>query len=419
MEQLSLKLKSNNQQVFSWCPVLEENAYQQIKIMADLPFIEHIAIMPDAHMGMQCPIGGVVATKDIIIPNFVGSDIGCGVAAIKTSIKKEYLLIDGLREKIYHSVCRSIPMGFNRNNQKRGKEINQKYTKEIDYIISVVGYEKKYNVIEALEDLILAQTGTCGGGNHYLEIDYDEEGFVWLTLHSGSRKIGKEICDYFNKLALDKMAKWHSINIDNIGFLPVNSEEGKSYLAWQEAALEFAQLNRTVMLNEMMRTISHEFPTVEYSKTINIHHNYATQESHLGKNLWVHRKGAVCAREEKDGIIPGSMGHGSYITQGLGNKLSLCSSSHGAGRISSRTGFNATHNDIETVEIIKKSMDGIIFGGFGKETKRNGKETGRLDLAESPMAYKSLDEVMNNQKDLVKIIHKLTPLINWKDTGEE
>ena len=423
MEVMDVKL-TNGKPVFTWCPIstLEENVIEQIKIMSKLPFVEHISIMPDAHLGNQCCIGGVVATKDVIIPNFTGSDGGCGVGAIKTNITKEQMLDVELRKRIYHSVCRGIPMGFSHNNQKRVQELERKYKSKIDYI-----WEKSkikdvcdiYSVLKNPENAFLEQGGTMGAGNHFASMDYDEEGNVWIMIHSGSRNIGKRICDYFDEVALQKMKEWYSIDTFGIPFLPASSDEGKAYLIWLDFALRFAYFNRSVMLEEMKNSLLHEFPNMKLGEEINIHHNYATQESHFGKNLWVHRKGAVCAREGIVGIIPGNMSVGSYVVEGLGNPQSLNSSSHGAGRVEGRKSFNQKMNTVEAIDNIKKSMEGIVFAGFGKETNRKGKETGLLDVAEAPAAYKSLDVVMNNQKDLVKILHKLTTLINWKDIGED
>jgi len=420
MEIMDIKL-TNGKPVFSWCHNIEENAKKQIEEIAKLPFVEHISIMPDAHMGCGFPIGSVVATKDVILPLAVGSDAGCGCSAIKTNITKDQIMDIELRNRIYNSTLRGIPIGFSHNNQKREQELDRKYKTKIGFIYekTEIFDQQGFKVLKDIDKAVLSSLGTCGGGNHYFSCDYDENGYIWLNLHSGSRNIGKRICDYFNEIALKKMKEWYSIETSNIPFLPVSSNEGKSYLVWLDFALRFAYLNRSIMLDEMKIALEHEFPNVEFGEQINIHHNYAIQESHFGQNLWVHRKGAVCAREGIIGIIPGNMSVGSYIVEGLGNPQSLNSSSHGAGRVEGRKSFNQKMNTVEDIERIKKSMEGIVFSGFGKETSRKGKETGNLDLSESCEAYKNLDEVMNNQKDLVKILHKLTTLINWKDIGEE
>ena len=240
-------------------------------------------------------------------------------------------------------------------------------------------------------------------------------------LHSGSRNIGKRICDYFNKIACDLNRTYYSATPENIGFLPINTIEGEGYLAWMYFAMGFGQLNRTAMSEYIMKDLRYCFKDKEihFEPTINIHHNYASLENHHSQNVWVHRKGATLASTDTVGIIPGSMGSASYIVQGLGNKESLNSCSHGAGRRMGRKVFNTAYNTVEKLQEIENTMKGITYTKFGKATSRKGKDLGMLDISEAPQAYKDIDEVMENQKDLVKPIVKLHPIINWKDSGEE
>jgi tRNA-splicing ligase RtcB len=235
-------------------------------------------------------------------------------------------------------------------------------------------------------------------------------------LHSGSRNIGKRVCDYFNSVAKFKNDMWYSNNYD-IPFLPIDSLEGKSYLNWMTFAMGFALLNRKAMMEEMKRNLSHYFPSCIYDEMINIHHNYASLEHHMGKDVWVHRKGATLARKDTVGIIPGSMGTSSYIVRGLGNKMSLESCSHGAGRTMGRKAFNMLNNTPEKLAEIEKQMEGIVYTKFGRATR--GKDAGMKDVSEAPDAYKSIDTIMQNQLDLVEPIVKLTPLINWKSEDPE
>jgi tRNA-splicing ligase RtcB len=212
-----IQVEGARKPIFSWCPVstLEENARKQMEVIARLPFVEHTALMPDTHLGNSMCIGGVVATNDTLIPNFTGSDGGCGVGAIKTTITKDQIMDVELRKRIYHSVCRGIPMGFSHNTQKRVQELERKYKSKIDYI-----WEKSkikdvcdtYQVLKDPEKAFLEQGGSLGSGNHFASMDYDEEGNIWIMVHSGSRNIGKRLCDYFNELAMHKMKQWHSIN---------------------------------------------------------------------------------------------------------------------------------------------------------------------------------------------------------------
>ena len=417
MEMLNIKI-GNGKPVFSWCKDIEDTAMKQIEVISTLPFVEHFSVMADCHMGMLCPIGGVIAANNIVVPSWVGVDIGCGVIAVKTNLTKSNIESVELRKKLHHSVHRGIPMGFSHNNIVQINILRNKLQSQVDDLISKSGIDNSLKVLSDVETALWEQLGTLGGGNHFCEVDYDESNRIWIVIHSGSRNIGKKIGDYFNKLAEEQNTNWHSIDTKKTPFLPVNTVEGKAYLAWMDFALRFAYLNRMVMMDEIIRSIRQEFLIVELEPTINIHHNYASLESHFGKNVWVHRKGATSAKQNEMGIIPGSMGTATYITKGLGNEQSLLSCSHGAGRKMGRKAFNIEANKPEMINDISKSMEGIVHTNFGKETNRKGKETGMLDFSEAPQAYKDIEDVMANQVDLVEPIHKLIPLINWKDAGD-
>lgn len=419
MQLLNIKL-TNSKPVFSWCPNAEQGAIDQIEVISRIPFVEHIAIMPDTHQGMLCPIGGVVATNNIVVPSWVGVDCGCGMIAVKTSLTTDNLSDEALKIRLHHSVCRGVPMGFSHNTQVRINTLKKQLGQKVDYIFEKSGVNESLKVLPDAEKSIWEQLGTLGGGNHFLEINYDENKSIWIVIHSGSRNIGKKVGDYFNRLAQEQNEIWYSVDTKGIPFLPVNTSEGKAYLKWMDFALRFAYLNRAVMMNEVKGCLQHEFPmSIDWEPEINIHHNYAAIENHFGKNVWVHRKGATSAKLDETGIIPGSMGTATYITKGLGNEQSLMSCSHGAGRRMGRKAFNIEANTPEMMAEIQKSMEGITHTKFGKETNRKGKETGMLDVSEAPQAYKNIEDVMANQADLVKPIHKLLPLINWKDSSEE
>jgi len=280
--------------------------------------------------------------------------------------------------------------------------------------------------------------GTLGGGNHFLEAQYDQFNNVWFMVHSGSRNIGKKICDHFNDIALNLNKKWHS-NC-NIPFLPVDTLEGQLYLQWMNIALRFALLNRRVMLESIKNYLPSLFPNVKFLETnnidptnpnffqanqennkdnnyiLNIHHNYASLEHHYNQNLWIHRKGATLA-SNNIGIIPGSMGSNSYITKGLNNKESLYSSSHGAGRLMGRMDFNRLSNNPAKLEEIENSLKNITHTPFGPVNNRKKNAPPLLDVSEAPNAYKNIDQVMQNQSDLVSTLFKLQPIINWKDSN--
>lgn len=412
-------IKTNGVPIFSWCPDVDDKALEQITTIAELPFTKHCALMSDAHAGMDMPIGGVAGIRDIIVPNFVGIDIGCGVIVIKSSLKKSDLLDIELRNKIHALVCREIPMGFSHNSQNRIKDLKSLYSEKAVSILDETNIlAGKHFPVTDIKDAFFSQLGTLGGGNHYASVDYDENEDVWIMIHSGSRNIGKKIGDYFNDVASKLNQRWHSVDTHGIPFLPTDTEEGNAYLTWMNFALHFAFLNRQVMIDEMIKNITLVVSKAIFDKAsmINIHHNYASLENHFGKNIWVHRKGAVLARVGTKGIIPGSMGTASFITEGLGNQKSLCSSSHGAGRTMGRKAFNVEMNTPDKIERIQKFMSGIVYSGFGKSNKK-GKDLGLLDVSEAPQAYKDIFIVMENQKDLVKPIHKLMTMINWKDVG--
>lgn len=412
-------VEGSKKPIFSWCPEIEEGAMDQMIALAKLPFVEHCALMPDAHQGMSMPIGGVIATTGVIIPNAVGVDIGCGMACFRTNLTLKD--IEGKEELLHNAVERSIPMGFSHNNDKRRTEMKQKYEQKIEYAIN------KYinNIVDIVkEDAFYSQMGTLGGGNHFIEVQADENGTIWVMVHSGSRNIGKKICDHFDKISQNLNSMWYSNSI--IPFLPATSTEGKQYIGWMNIALQFAYFNRKAMLEEIERNILHYFPNMNCTteeicgdRILNIHHNYASLENHFGRNLWVHRKGATLASEKTIGIIPGSMGTASYIVKGLGKPESLNSCSHGSGRKMGRNVFNQTYNTPDKIKEIEESMKGITHTKFGKATSRKGKDLNMLDVSEAPQAYKDIEDVIKNEADLVQPIVKLRPIINWKDTGEE
>jgi len=410
----------NGCKIFSWCPDIEQEALEQMKTLARLPFVKHAALMPDAHLGMQMPIGGVIACENVVIPNAVGSDIGCGMGAIKTSLHKSEIEDEDKRKKILHSLSRGIPVGFNHNTQNRSNSLKDYFKSNVDYLIdkSCVG-TVEHNPIGSYEQAIYDQLGTLGGGNHFVEVQYDEDGNVWIMLHSGSRNIGKKVGDYFNEIATNLNKKWYSQGSD-IPFLPADTDEGKAYLAWMDLALRFAYMNRKVMFGEVKNTFEHEFPNVKFvtkqdfddinDNMINIHHNFASLENHMGRNYWVHRKGATVARTGTTGIIPGSMGTSSYIVKGLGNIHSLSSCSHGAGRKTGRMEFSRKME--HSYAQIEESLKGIVHSEFGEFS--HGKMKGKKDVSEAPGAYKNIEDVMGNQEDLVDAVIYLKPLICLK-----
>lgn len=378
-----------------WLDDMESGAIDQASNLANLPFaFKHIAIMPDAHLGFGMPIGGVLATENMIIPNAVGVDIGCGMCAVKTSLKE--IDIDTLK-KIMGEIRKVIPLGFNHHREEQDGELMPLFPD---------GNSSKMSIVSQEYMNAHKQIGTLGGGNHFIEIQKSSDGHIWIMIHSGSRNIGYKVAEHYNKLAKELNKKWGSAVPPSydLAYLPVDSEEGQVYIREMNYCVDFALANRKLMMDRVIK-IFKELQVklvglngyLGFDEPINIAHNYASLESHFGKNVWIHRKGATLAREGTIGIIPGSQGTSSYIVRGLGNPESFMSCSHGAGRTMSRT---KAKEIFDLKEEIKKMDDkGIIHG------MRN-----RSDLDEASSAYKDIDVVMDNQKDLVEISIKLEPL---------
>ncbi|MDE6025654.1 MAG: RtcB family protein [Lachnospiraceae bacterium] len=380
---------------------IDENCLEQAYHLANLPFIHKwVCLMPDTHAGKGMPIGGVIAAKDVIIPNAVGSDIGCGMVFTATNIRvsdiKDVQTGNGsLIQSIIGGFMRNIPVGVERHKTMQESVVLEQCKKEMD----------KYEANEELIHLIdegYYQMGTLGGGNHFVELQEDENGFLCIMIHSGSRHLGKEICDYFHNKARDLNQMWYSDVPDSyrLAFLPVQSREGKQYINWMQLALDYAFENRDHMLATACRIVKEQIEkftgiAVEFESRINCHHNYAALENHYGENVWVHRKGATRVREGELAVIPGAMGSYSYVVEGKGNPESFHTSSHGAGRKYSRTGAKEAFS-VEQV-IVDLKEQGVVLG----KKKKN-------DVAEEcRFAYKDIDMVMDNQKDLVAPIRKL------------
>ena len=380
---------------------LEGKCLEQAYNLSKLPFIHKwVSLMPDTHAGMGMPIGGVIATEGVIIPNAVGVDIGCGMGFIKSNIKvsdiNSITTANGsLIQVIIGDILRNIPVGFKHHKEAQPSKVLEAALKE------ATKYERDITLFPEIEAGYF-QIGTLGGGNHFIELQEDEEGYLCIMIHSGSRHLGKEICDHFNNIATELNIKWSSSVPPEyrLAFLPTDSDEGKRYIDWMNLALNFAFENREQIMNETKKILTkwiEKFTdiNIEFSMEINCHHNYASLENHYGKNVWVHRKGATRVREGELAVIPGAMGSYSYIVQGKGNSESFCSSSHGAGRLYSRTAALKTFTTEEVMLDLKNQ--GVVLG-------KNKKS----DVAEeSRFAYKDIDEVMANQCDLVTPISKL------------
>ena len=387
----------------------DEKLIEQVEDASKFEFAyHHLAIMPDCHVGYALPIGGVLATEDVVLPYCVGVDIGCGMGAIKTSIDVDN---KNLKDKSYlrtilQNIKKEIPMGMGKCHEKERSW--SEYDSFYEIVAPTIGHR---NIPEWIEDkkarsLDKKNLGTLGSGNHFAEWKRGNDGKVWIMIHSGSRNLGHRICTYYHKVALDLNKTWGAKTPHkDLAFLPIKTKEGQHYLRDMLFALDYAYENRRRIMERMKKIILTFFPETTFYDEINIHHNYASLENHFGKNVWVHRKGATSAKKDQFGIIPGSMGTSSYIVRGLGNPESFMSCSHGAGRVLGRMQASRTLNK----EDVENSMGDVVYDRFSKINR--GKMKGKLDLGEAPQAYKDIDRVLEQQKDLVEIVVKLEPIL--------
>ncbi|MBD2460362.1 RtcB family protein [Oscillatoria sp. FACHB-1407] len=362
---------------------------QMAKNVASLPFVfKHVALMPDVHLGKGALVGSVVATKDALIPAAVGVDIGCGMCAVKTPFKATQL--DGKLKKIRSEVEALIPVGFNENKAADKTVSNWQGWNH---------FKELHRGVQDLKGKAMRQLGSLGGGNHFIEVCLDTEDQVWLMLHSGSRNIGNMLaqCHISTARELAKLSNT-ALPDPDLAYFVAQSPHFHAYWRDLQWAQDYARMNRDVMMARLMRVVEKHLAGGKPMKPllqVNCHHNYAEKEVHFGEEVYVTRKGAVRARQDDYGIIPGSMGAKSFIVKGKGNAESYCSCSHGAGRLMSRNKAK-----------LHFTLDDLIQQTQGVECR---KDKGVLD--EIPGAYKPIDQVMAQQTDLVEVVATLKQVL--------
>jgi tRNA-splicing ligase RtcB len=375
-----------------WTDEVEASALTQLKNLARLPFINSngVACMPDVHAGIGSTVGTVIATEQAVIPAAVGVDIGCGMNAVRLSLKASDLP-DNLKP-LRDEIERRVPLGAG------GAHDHSTDIGEVDGLLykTVVHplYKGDYDKFHAKA---ASQMGSLGSGNHFIELCIDENQDVWIMLHSGSRGIGNMIGTHYIAKAKRQMEKFFiTLPDDNLAYFPEDTEDFDDYMAAVGWAQNYALENRRRMMIQVIEALRGMMPSFTITQeAINCHHNYVEKEHHFGRNMWVTRKGAIRARAGDLGIIPGSMGQRSYIVRGKGDLQSYCSCSHGAGRVMSRAEAKR-----------RFSLTDLIAQTEGVECR---KDEGVID--EIPASYKSIDEVMANQTDLVEVVHTLKQVL--------
>jgi len=369
-----------------WASDIEEDTIQQALRTARMPFIVgDVALMPDAHIGFGSTVGSVFATKGAIIPSAIGVDIGCGMIAVQTNLFAEDLP-DNL-DPLFARFEELIPAGVGQGNLE-GHDLS-----EIGMPLSTLSNKQ--------ETTAACQLGSLGSGNHFLEVCLDQNDSVWVVLHSGSRGIGNQLATKHIDRAKGLMRDFF-IKLEDpaLAYLVEGTTEFDCYIGDMLWAQDYARLNRDIMMNRAVKALFKFVGIGTELDRINCHHNFTQRENHRGKNVWVTRKGAIKADRNDWGVIPGSMGTASYIIKGLGNKASLKSCSHGAGRRMSRRKAKET--------LSKETLRELMAG----QTWNSANAKGLVD--EHPLAYKDIDQVMADQSDLAEIRFCLTSVLNYK-----
>lgn len=385
-----------NDKLLNWASVLEPNTLAQAELTSTMPFVfPHVALMPDAHLGKGSTVGSVIPTQGAVMPAAVGVDIGCGMQAVRTHFQRKDFTDDlpYLRELIVEAVPMGI--GLSGTNADLTPSATERYM--------TLAAEAQEDYQRYATDWPM-QLGSLGAGNHFIEAAYDEEGYVWLTLHSGSRGVGNKAAVHHIKQAEAACKKWFAPLPDaDLAYLPQDTDEFRAYIRDLRWAQMYARLNRDEMMDRVLAAVaqwvgSDEGANGPIQERFDCHHNFTQMEHHWGTDLWVTRKGAIQARPGDIGLIPGSMGTPSYVVEGKGSKLAFDSAPHGAGRAMGRNQAKRTIS----IEQAREAMAGILWGDSEKL------------LDESPGAYKDITQVIADAADLIAVRHVLHPMLNIK-----
>lgn len=389
MEQVTKRL-------MNWASILEDQTREQALRTSAMPFIyPHLALMPDAHLGKGATVGSCIPTRGAIMPAAVGVDIGCGMMAVRTQFTKADVDAatghNGL-QVLHGMVAAATPLSAGAYNT----ELTETAEKRVVELEAMDGIEQAQ---QAAGNWRL-QIGTLGSGNHFQELSYDEQDRVWLFLHSGSRGVGNKLATKHIRIAQEQCRKrFIDLPDPDLAYLVEGDREFWAYMEALRWAQHFALLNR----EEMMDRVADAFGAwigqpVERQETVQCHHNYTERERHFGEDVWLSRKGAISAKQGEAGLIPGSMGDKSYVVVGLGNRLALESSPHGAGRNYSRAAAKRTFTRAD----LDERMAGVAWGNSD------------AFIDEHPLAYKPIDVVMEDARDLVAVRHTLRQFVNVK-----
>jgi tRNA-splicing ligase RtcB len=391
----STTINGRNVPIKVWAPIneVDSQVIAQLKNVAALPWVaHHVAVMPDVHAGRGATVGSVIAMHGAVAPAAVGVDIGCGMAAVETSLRAKDLP-DDLR-KLRAAIEKAVPVGKGAHDQAAWEDAGATAELRADGKAMMEGYRNLAAQPKGLGNKVACQAGSLGGGNHFIEVCLDTADKVWLMLHSGSRGIGAALAEHHIEIAR-RLGHNQALEDPDLAVFLAGTPKFDDYrrdLFW---AQEYARFNRRLMLHLLGQVVRRFWPRAQLAEPISCHHNYVAEEVHFGDELLVTRKGAIRAGRGELGIIPGSMGTKSYIVRGLGNPASFESASHGAGRRMSRTEARRRF----TVADLRDQTDGV-------ECR---KDHGVID--EAPKAYKSIDRVMAAQDDLVEIVAELKQVV--------